>query len=254
MSPGNHREYTSEGGTQAPGDNHTSDLVSLKNSLRKHASQELGSVSRGVSTASGRRRRSHRSGARSWGATDTSRSFDESGPFGQDLQSPLPSPFTHGPPSRYVPASCGSEFPGAPPQSQTPESLPLKSRPGVDGSHDPRRALRSGCCGARGHRRAGRGAINRMSVARAAVSRAALPSSPGSPAAWKSPPWRPRCPIPRPSHGPPSWPRPSPPPHRDTHHFRVRRAARLLGAVSVWVRRLAGNSASRAGPGVDTGS
>lgn len=130
MSPGNHREYTSEGGTQAPGDNHTSDLVSLKNSLRKHASQELGSVSRGVSTASGRRRRSHRSGARSWGATDTSRSFDESGPFEQDLQSPLPSPFTHGPPSRYVPASCGSEFPGAPPQSQTPEGTPSRADQG----------------------------------------------------------------------------------------------------------------------------
>lgn len=139
------------------------------------------------------------------------------------------------------------------PRSPKPQKVPpLKSRPGVDAGHDPRRALRSGCCGARGHRRAGRGAINRMSVARAAVSRAALPSSPGSPAAWKSPPWRPRCPVPRPSHGPPSWPRPSPPPHRDTHHFRVRRAARLLGAVSVWVRRLAGNSASRAGPGVDT--
>lgn len=75
----------------------------------------------------------------------------------------------------------------------------------MDAGHDPRRVPRSGCCGAGGRRRAGRGAINRMSVARAAVSRAALPSPPGSPAAWKSPPrppWPPGRPAPRPSHGP----------------------------------------------------
>lgn len=79
------RGYTSEGGTRAPGDNHTSSVVSLKNSLHKHtSSQEPGSVSRGVPTASEAKGgvRSRGSGARSWGATDTSPSFDESGPFG----------------------------------------------------------------------------------------------------------------------------------------------------------------------------
>lgn len=52
LSSGNHREYTSEGGTQAPAHNHISDLVSLKNSLRKYASQEPRSDSRGVPTVS----------------------------------------------------------------------------------------------------------------------------------------------------------------------------------------------------------
>lgn len=124
--------------------------------------------------------------------------------------SPFPSPMA--PPSRYVPASCGSEFPGrAPTQSQTPKVAPPpppQELTGVNTGHDPRRLLRSGCCGARGRRRAGRGAINRMSAERAAVSGAALPQLQAAPPPGNPRPGRPgrpgrsAAPLRAPSHGP----------------------------------------------------
>lgn len=61
-----------------------------------------------------------------------------------------------------------------------PRKFPRKSRPGRTRATTLGEVLRSGCPGARGGRRAGRGAINRMSAARAAVRREALlPSAPG---------------------------------------------------------------------------
>lgn len=148
-----------------------------------------------------------------------------------------------------------SGVPGRAPRSPKTQKVSRQEPTMQDAGHDPRRSpavrlsRRKGRSARRprGHKQDVGGA-GRCSRRGPPPLRSQLP--PGNSRPGRA--GHPGRPVSRPSHRPRAdRGRPSPPPHRDTHHFRVRRAARLRGEASVRVGRPAGKSASCPGPGVD---